>query len=351
MRNRTETSPETMKNDIKDYIGSRIHEKPSLSRLYNSIKKDLAAVEDQLRLFSESPNVIISEINTYLFQKSGKRIRPALLILCSKLLGYKGKEHILMSALVETIHTASLLHDDIIDNSDVRRGKKTVHSRWGPNITVLLGDYLYIKTLGLSLGSEHKEIVKILTDVSTEMIDGELFEYYMSGNLDIQETEYYQILNSKTASLFAASCQIAGILSRASEEEINRLKDFGRNLGMSFQLIDDLLDFSGNEDALGKPILSDLSEKRFTLPLIFTLRNSEQKKRNRIEALLDEPVLSEDALKEILSVVKSNGALQYTFQKAEDFSLRAKDLIEQFPKSIYRDTLVLVSDFVLNRSK
>ncbi len=350
MKDQAEFSPVTMKDEIKDYFSSHLKRKPSLALLYKNIKGDLDEVEKTLKVFAKSSNPIISEISSYLFQKSGKRIRPALLILCAKLLGYKGKEHIRMSALVETIHTASLLHDDIIDQSDTRRGKETVHTKWGPNITVLLGDYLYIKTLGLSLESNFKDIIKILTDVSSEMIDGELFEYYMSGNLNIQEHEYLGILDKKTASLFASSCQIAGILGGASEDEINRLISFGRNLGMSFQLIDDLLDFSGDACVLGKPVLSDLSEKRITLPLIYTLKVDGTENRNRIASILKEGELSDNSTHEILKLVKSNGALKYTYQKAEEFALKSKDLIKLFPRSIFRDSLVMVSDFVLNRS-
>lgn len=350
MKDPAEFSPATMKTEIKDYFSSHLKKKPSLALLYKNIKGDLDNVEKTLQIFSRSSNPIISEISSYLFQKSGKRIRPALLILCAKLLGYSGQEHIRMSALVETIHTASLLHDDIIDHSDMRRGKETVHAKWGPNITVLLGDYLYIKTLGLSLESDSKNIVKILTDVSAEMIDGELFEYYMSGNLDIKEHEYLDILNKKTASLFAASCQIAGILGGASKEALNRLISSGRNLGMSFQLIDDLLDFSGDASVLGKPVLTDLSEKRITLPLIYTLKMGGTENRNRIATILKENTLSDSSTQEILNMVKSNGALEYTYKKAEEFALKSKELINVFPPSIYRDTLAMVSDFVLNRS-
>jgi octaprenyl-diphosphate synthase len=350
MKNPADPRPTITKKEIKDYFSSHLKQKPSIALLYKNIKSDLNEVEKALQIFSKSSNVIISEISSYLFQKSGKRIRPALLILCAKLLGYKGKEHIHSSALVETIHTASLLHDDIIDHSDTRRGKETVHAKWGPNITVLLGDYLYIKTLGLSLESNYKDIAKILTDASAEMIDGELFEYYMSGNIDIKEHEYLDILDKKTASLFAASCQIAGILGGASKEEMARLISCGRNLGMSFQLIDDLLDFSGKAKTLGKPILSDLSEKRLTLPLIYTLKVDGMDNRNRITAILKEKCITEESTQEVLKMVKSNGALEYTFRKAEEFALKSKDLINLFPKSIYRDTLAMVSDFVLNRS-
>jgi len=163
-----------MKHPIHRYLHFRPKKNPSLKDLYKVIQKDLDKTEEKLKSFTDSSNEIISEINTYLFQNAGKKIRPALLMLCSKLLGYKGDKHIFLSSLIETIHTASLIHDDIIDNSELRRGRKTVHTKWGPNITVLLGDYLYVKTLGLSIKNTQREIAQILIDTSAKMIEGEL---------------------------------------------------------------------------------------------------------------------------------------------------------------------------------
>lgn len=272
-------------------------------------------------------------------------------MLCSKLLGYLGNEHIHMSALVEAIHTASLIHDDIIDNSKVRRGRESIHARWGPNITVLLGDYLYIKSIDLSLKSKHRQIIHILTEISAKMIEGELDEYYMSGNLDLAEKDYLDIINKKTASLFSASCQIGGVLGQASKREEKFLIEFGKNLGMSFQIIDDLLDFIGDEKTLGKPILSDISEGRITLPLIYTLNNDGKANRKRVTEFLRERNLEKNSKEEILEIVKSNGALDYTYKKAEEFSSRSKEIITQFPQSTSRDTLVLFSDYILTRRK
>ena len=332
-------------------IKSQVKKRPSLNNLYNNIKKELDEVEKELKIFSSSPNKLISEVSTYLFQKSGKRIRPALLLLCSKLFGYKGKEDILMSALIETIHTASLIHDDIIDNSEIRRGRESIHARWGPNITVLLGDFLYIKALGLSLQSKHRRIIQILTSISARMIEGELTEYYLSGNLDVAENDYLEIINKKTASLFSASCQIGGILGKASKREENFLIEYGTNLGISFQIIDDLLDFTGDEKILGKPILSDLSEGRITLPLIYTLNNDGKENRKRIAELQGQKNLGKNSINEILEVVRSNGALDYTHKKAAEFSLKSIEIISQFPKSIYRDALTLLPEFILHRIK
>ena len=191
-----------------------------------------------------------------------------------------------MSSLIEAIHTASLIHDDIIDKSEVRRGRESVHARWGPNITVLLGDYLYIKSIGLSLQSPHRQIIGILTDVSARMIEGELNEYYLSGHLDLSENDYLDILDKKTASLFEASCLIGGILGNASEEDERSVSEYGKNLGISFQIIDDLLDYTGEEKTLGKPILADLSEGRITLPLIYTLNEDGKTNRKHITQLM-----------------------------------------------------------------
>ncbi|KPL05166.1 MAG: hypothetical protein AMJ73_02105 [candidate division Zixibacteria bacterium SM1_73] len=340
-----------MRDIIDQADKSRIKRIPHLRQLYRDISKDLHEVEETLKLFTTSPNKIISEISNYLFQNTGKRIRPALLILCAKLRGYKGKEHIVMSSLVETIHTASLIHDDIIDNSEVRRGRESVHSRWGPNITVLLGDYLYIKTISQSLESKHRRIVQILTDISSKMIEGELDEYYVSWNLDLDENDYLNIIKKKTASLFSASCRIGGILGMASEEEENTLAEFGTNLGMTFQIVDDLLDYTGDENTMGKPVLSDLREGRITLPLIYTLNNDGKINRKRITNLLKRKELNTTSLDQILNIVRSNGALEYSKKKAQEYSFHSKALIHKMPPSIYRDALSLFPDYILKRNK
>lgn len=340
-----------MKDFVKQLAKSQVKKIPGIRDLSRDIQKELDAVEEELKEFTKSPNKIVSEISSYLFKNAGKRIRPALLILCSKLCGYSGNEHITMSSLVETIHTASLLHDDIIDNSKTRRGRESVHTKWGPNITVLLGDYLYIKTIGNSLQSRHRQIVQILTDVSSKMIGGELNEYYVSWNLDLDEHNYLDIINEKTASLFSVSCQIGGILGNAQDKEENILVDFGTNLGMTFQIIDDLLDYTGDENTMGKPVLSDLREGRITLPLIYTLQNDGKENRSRILNLLKKKELDKSSLEEILHTVQSNGALDYTYKKAEEFSVHSKELLQQLRPSVHRDALSLFPDYILYRNK
>lgn len=335
----------------RKYIKKQIKKDPSIKNLYSTIKNDLNEIDNKIKGFTYSPNPLIKEISNYLFKKPGKKIRPAILTLCAKLCNYTGTDHILMGTLVEMIHTASLIHDDIIDDSDKRRGKDTVHTRWGPNITVLLGDYLYINTIGASLNTEHLEITKTLLQASAKMIEGEMNEYYLSGDLTITEEDYLDILNKKTASLFSACSQIGGRLARADEEHITMLKKFGTHFGMSFQLIDDLLDYSGNPESLGKPILSDLREGRITLPLIYTFNNDGHENRNHISDLFNQKNFSKYSLKKIIDIVKSNGALDYTFQKANEFSTSARNILNDFPKSDYRESLFRISDYILHRNK
>ncbi len=345
----------TERNDMNTLetraIKHTLKKHPELLELYGDIRGDLGAVEKTLRLFADSPNKIISEISEYLFQRSGKRIRPALLLICSRIFDYRGEEHVLLSALVETIHTASLIHDDIIDNSEIRRGQDSVHKRWGPNITVLLGDYLYIKTIALSLETSSPAFVRILTDVSTQMIEGELHEYYMSGNLDLGETDYLEIIRKKTAALFSASCRIGALLGGANVEQERLFAEYGTAIGMSFQIIDDLLDYSGSRKTLGKPVLSDLSEGRITLPMIYTLNQDDGALRDRLAVLFQEKEKDPDAKHKILEIVRSNGALDYTYQQAERYSRKAQALLSGLPESMYRDSLHNIPDYVLYRNR
>ncbi len=338
------------KIDLKA-VKRKLHATPDLKKLYAEIRADLNQVEATLRNLTESPNKIITEIGEYLFQRAGKRLRPALLMLCSKLFGYKGEEHILLSALVETIHTASLIHDDIIDNSETRRGQDTVHTRWGPNITVLLGDYLYIKTIGLSLQTSRPEFIRILTEVSAQMIEGELHEYYMSGNLDLGEDDYLDIIRKKTASLFSASCLLGSLVADASVDMQLHMAEYGTALGMSFQIIDDLLDYAGDHKSLGKPVLSDLSEGRITLPVIYTLNQNDGIRRKRLIELFNSKDSHPDIKLEILDIIRSDGALDYTSRCAETYSRKAQSLLMEMPASPYRDSLHLIPEFVLNRSR
>jgi octaprenyl-diphosphate synthase len=335
-----------------ELIKAKVQGQADLKRLYAHIQSRLGDVEQELRRITRSSNPIISDIGSYLFQNSGKRIRPALVLLCSRMAGGRaGRDEVLSAALVELLHTASLLHDDIIDDSDTRRGRTTVHLKWGPNITVLMGDFLYIKSLALSLTSRRDRLTGILTDVSVRMIEGELAEYRQSGNLSLTEREYLDIIDRKTASLFSASCRIGALLGGASAEEEESLAEYGTNLGLAFQVIDDLLDYAGDEKTMGKPALSDLSEGRVTLPLIDALRQDGRADRARVRRLLPRVKSDPESREEILGIIRSGPSLENTYLRAEEFSRRARESLEGFPSSAHRRSLSLLAEFVLRRNR
>jgi octaprenyl-diphosphate synthase len=321
-----------------------------MAAVYKDIKPDLDQVEEQLESWSRSENPLTAEVSRYVLRKRGKRLRPALVLLTSRLFKAANDEGVFLAALVELIHTASLIHDDIIDKADLRRGTESVHAKWGPNITVLLGDYLYIKSIGLSLQSKHGRIIQLLADVSALMIEGELDEYALGGDLGISEDRYLGIIEKKTAVLFSACCRIGAVLGQASPGEEGDVAEFGRNLGLSFQIVDDLLDITGDEKALGKPVLSDLAEGRLTLPLIHALQGNGRPHRDRISGLLRRKDISGEERDALLELLSASGALAYTNAKAREFSGRALEIVGRFPDSGPQRALAALTRFVLNRN-
>jgi octaprenyl-diphosphate synthase len=322
-----------------------------MSSLYKEIRSDLDRVEDRLDSWSRSANPLTAEISRYVFRKKGKRLRPALVLLTSRLFSPGSEESVFLASLVELLHTASLIHDDIVDNAGVRRGKESVHAKWGPNITVLLGDYLYIKSIGLSLQSRHERVIRLLADVSAGMIEGELDEYALAGDLRITEEQYLSIIENKTAVLFGACCRIGAILGLASPEEEEAVATFGLNLGKTFQIVDDLLDFTGEAKVLGKPVLSDLGEGRITLPLIQALKAGGLAGRVRIKALVGRKDITADERKGLIGALAGSGAFDYANRRAREFAEKALESINPFPESMPRETLIRLAVFGLARNR
>lgn len=322
-----------------------------MSSLYREIRPDLDRVEDRLESWSRSSNPLTAEISRYVLRKKGKRLRPALVLLTSRLFSPASEESVFLASLVELLHTASLIHDDIVDNAGVRRGKESVHAKWGPNITVLLGDYLYIKSIGLSLQSRHERVIRLLTDVSARMIEGELDEYARSGDLRIKEEQYLEIVRNKTAALFGVCCRIGAILGLASPEEEDAVAAFGLNLGMTFQIVDDILDFTGDPEVLGKPVLSDLAEGRITLPLIRALGSGDRAGRQRIKALVGRQGVAAAERRRLVDDLATEGAFGYAAGRAREFAEKALEAIGPFPDTTPRETLVRLAVFSLLRKR
>ena len=241
---------------------------PDLLRLFEPIRADLQRVEDAYAEHLQSRVDVIPRIGRYIQSSGGKRVRPAVLLMASRLCGYAGDRAILHAAVVEFIHTATLVHDDIIDDAEVRRGRLAAHSQWGNDVTVLLGDFLYIKSMSLALTENSLDLVRLLCDVTLRMIEGELYQLTKNGDIDITEDEHFDIIRRKTAHLFAGCAEIGGRLGTSTPEQWQALREYGFNLGIAFQLMDDLLDFTGDAEALGKPVGGDLREGKVTLPLI-----------------------------------------------------------------------------------
>lgn len=326
------------------------HKSLPLDDLYRGIQSDLNDVESRLREISASSNPLIAEVNRYLFQKGGKRIRPALLILSAKMCGYKGADHVFWSALVEIIHTASLIHDDIVDNSTLRRGQDTVHAKWGANISVLLGDFLYIQSIALALKTKIYPLIDLLADVTVAMVEGELIEFSMSGRADLSEEVYLEILDKKTAALFSCACRIGGLLAGISPGQQEKLHEFGTSLGLAFQIVDDLLDFKGEEKSMGKPVLSDFREGRITLPLIHAVSAARGRDRARLVELIENRKTRSDAPRQVRDIVLAAGGLDSAYERAADYVRKAKESLAEFPAAEHRQSLERIADLVLQRN-
>jgi octaprenyl-diphosphate synthase len=265
--------------------------------------------------------------------------------------GYQGDRAVLYASVVEFIHTATLVHDDIIDGADLRRGRRAVHSRWGNDITVLLGDYLYIKSMAMALTQDSLEIIRLLCDVTLRMIEGELYQLTKAGDVDIAEEEHFEIIRRKTAFLFGGCAQIGGLLGAVTPERETALRDYGFNLGIAFQLVDDLLDYTADQVALGKPIGGDLREGKVTLPVILLLRRGGEDADRLIRAVVRDRAVSTDQWREIVQLLHDHRATELAFERAVDYANRAKSCLAAFPPSRERDALMALPDYVLARDR
>jgi octaprenyl-diphosphate synthase len=272
--------------------------------------------------------------------------------MASRLCGYAGDRSILYAAVVEFIHTATLVHDDIIDDSELRRGRMAVHSRWGNDVTVLLGDYLYIKSMAMALTHDELDIIRLLCDVTLRMIEGELYQLTKNGDAGITEEEHYDIIRRKTAYLFGGCAQIGGMLAKISDGQAQALREYGFNLGMAFQLVDDLLDFTGDAEAVGKPLASDLCEGKVTLPLIHLQQQAgETDGPQIIRDIIAARAATPAQWRELLRIMKEHASIDYAYRQAVDFAERAKKPIYEFPASPERDALLALPDYVLSRDR
>jgi len=322
-----------------------------LAQIFEPIRADLDRVEHEFTSHVQSRVALIPEMGKYIQKSGGKRVRPAVLLMAARLSGYTGDKAVLNASVVEFIHTATLVHDDIIDGADVRRGRLAVHSRWGNDITVLLGDYLYIKSMGMALTQDSLDIVRLLCDVTLRMIEGELYQLTKSGDVDITEEEHFEIIRRKTAYLFGGCAQIGGVLGRIGKDREQALREFGFNLGIAFQVVDDLLDYTADETALGKPVGGDLREGKVTLPIIYLLQRGGADADRLIRTVVTDRAVSKEQWRDILRLLRDHGTPDMAYAKALEYATRAKSALDIFPPSREKEALVALADYVLSRDR
>ncbi len=330
---------------------SRTSAPPDLAQIFEPIQQDLETVEQQFVRHIESRVELIPEIGRYIQNGGGKRVRPALLLMCARLGGYRGERATVYASVVEFIHTATLVHDDMIDDSVIRRGRQSVHSRWGNDITVLLGDYLYIKSMGMALTVDSLELVRLLCDVTRRMIEGELFQLTKTGDIDITEEDHLEIIRRKTAYLFGGCAQIGGILGDLSEDQQLALRDYGVNLGIAFQVVDDLLDYTADEEVLGKPVGGDVREGKMTLPAIYLLEKDGGRARALLEGIVRDRTISPDSWRALRGLLIEHRVIDRAYEKAAGFAAEAKRCLGQFPPTPELEALLALPDYVLARDR
>ncbi len=322
-----------------------------LIQLFEPVREDLLAVEREFALQVQSQIHIIPEIGNYLQKSGGKRVRPAVLLMAARLSGYSGPRAITNAAVVEFIHTATLVHDDIIDDADVRRGRKSAHAQWGNDVTVLAGDFLYIKSMAMALTQDTLDVVRLLCDVTLRMIEGELYQLTKNGVVDLTENEHFDIIHRKTAYLFGGCAQIGGILGEVGADKEQALREYGFGLGTMFQLVDDLLDFTGAAEVIGKPVGGDLREGKITLPIIHLLEKGGPEASDLIRNAVRDRDISAESWARLKALMAEHRSIEYAYGRAVEFGEAAKIQLRQFAPSQEREALMGLADYVLLRDR
>jgi octaprenyl-diphosphate synthase len=319
------------------------------ARYFSLIRDKLSRTDEVFRQALTSEVPFIEEAGEYIFAGGGKRMRPALVLLVAKMLERDGDEEVTYAAVVEMIHSATLIHDDIIDHATLRRSRPTVNKVWGNSKTVLLGAWLYTTAMNMALSHGNLEVVKRLCEATLRMTEGELLALDRLGAIDLTREEYFSIIERKTAHLFAAAASVAALMTPAHQDAEVVLTDYGRALCTCFQLVDDLLDFTARENELGKPVLSDLKEGKLTLPLLLALPRIDDRRRGWIAAVLEDGAFARIGPERILEVVEAEGTLEETRELAQSYAGTAQSRLAFFPPSEARDALEFAPDFVLHR--
>jgi octaprenyl-diphosphate synthase len=318
--------------------------------IFEMLREDLAAIEREFGRDTVSDVEAITEIGEYLRQGGGKRLRPALLLLASKLFNYEGRGAIRLGAVVEIIHTATLVHDDIIDEAQTRRGRPAANTQWGNSKCVLAGDWLYMQAFKVAVQERNFRILDTLIELTQQMVEGELLQMEKLGKL-ISLDEHFNLIYRKTACLFSVCMRMGAILGEATPEQEESLSQYGRNLGMAFQIVDDVLDLTASENVLGKPVASDLREGKVTMAVIHALQRCTPVERELIETVVQDRVFEADTHAKVLTILNRHGSLDAAYAKAMQYADLARNAICSFPDTEFKRALLWAPEFVVAREK
>ncbi len=315
------------------------------------LKDDMQAVEAEFTKNLTSGVELIGQVGRYILSSGGKRFRPMLLLLSARLCNYQGDKHVELAAVVEFIHTATLLHDDVVDSASLRRGNRSANSVWGNQASVLVGDFLFARSFSMMVNSENLRILKILSDTTTQLAEGEILQLINTCDLDVDENRYLQVVRDKTAILIAAACQVGAILAGATDAQEEALREFGLEIGTAFQLMDDALDYVADQAEFGKERGHDLYEGKMTLPLIHTYEACGDDERAEIARVVDAEELLPADLDYVCQLIDHYDGIIYTRDKAAQRIDAAKQLLDIFPPSETKTALCSLADYVVARNK
>lgn len=318
--------------------------------LLSPIARELRSVEARLQERIESRADLVSTVAAYVLGSGGKRVRPALLLLSAKLCGYAdGARDVLLAAVAEYMHVATLIHDDIIDHAETRRGLPSAQSKWGPDLSVLVGDFLYSRSIQMLVEDGDFAVLKAFADATVSMAEGEVLQLQMRRKLDMTDEEYLRIITCKTAALFSAACRAGALVAAAPAAQVEALAAFGLNVGIAFQMVDDALDYVAHADRLGKPVASDFKEGKVTYPVIHTFRHGAPEDRVRMAVLAAREALDPADVADLRALIERYGAVKATMDRARGYLEAARGNLAPFPDSPARRSLMQMVDFVAVR--
>ncbi len=324
--------------------------KPSpADQLWTLAKSDMAAVDAIILERMDSPIGMIPDLAQHLVGAGGKRLRPLLTVSCAQMCGYEGGDHHKLAAAVEFIHSATLLHDDVVDESDLRRGRKAANLIWGNSASILVGDFLFARSFNLMVETGSLEALDILSTASSVIAEGEVQQLASLRDITITEQIYMDVIGSKTAALFAAATEVAGVISARSDAEREALRTYGQKLGLAFQLVDDALDYGGFESALGKSVGDDFREGKLTLPVIRTIAAADEAELKFWQRVIVDHDQQDVDFEKAVSLIRKAGALKSTLDLARNYAAEARRALEIFPESEWRSTLQDLADYVVDR--